>query len=180
MHRNHLLTLLDRYKRRFPSESLMASRMRYFVAHQRCCFDRELSLGHVTGSAWLLDARRQRVLLTHHAKLDKWMQLGGHADGESDVASVAHREAAEESGIADLRLLSPELFDIDIHLIPARRNEPSHYHYDCRFVLQCIDNEDYVVSDESHDLRWIPIDDVHTYTREPSVMRMVAKTRTVG
>lgn len=157
----------------------MASRLKYFVSHQVRCFERELTLGHITGSAWLLDLHRERVLLTHHAKLDKWMQLGGHADGETDVARVALREAMEESGITDIELLWPDIFDIDIHLIPARGNEPSHYHYDCRFVLQCTGDEDYVVSDESRDLRWVPIDDVQRYTREPSVMRMVAKTRNV-
>lgn len=175
MHRRQLLALVDTYRQEFPDEWLMAARLRDFVYHYARCFERELSIGHVTGSAWLLDPAGERVLLTHHRKLDKWVQLGGHADGEGDIARVALAEACEESGISDIELLSGEIFDLDIHLIPARKGERSHYHYDCRFLMQCRNDEDYVVSDESHDLAWIPLTDIQAYTQEPSVVRMAAK-----
>ena len=173
--RTLILSLFERYAERYPDESETVARIRDFVIRREDCFRRECLEGHVTGSAWLIDASGRRVLLTHHRKLDIWVQLGGHADGDADIAAVALREAREESGLAHLRLVSDEIFDIDIHRIPARGPEPEHWHYDCRFLVQALD-EDYVVSDESHDLAWIELDRMTQYTDEASVMRMVDKS----
>jgi len=164
MHRSHILNLLEDYLQRFPGESRMCERMSRFVEQNPRCFERSLAIGHITGSCWLVDRSGQRVLLTHHRKLNRWLQLGGHADGDPDVQQVAMNEAREESGISDLQLWSPFLFDIDIHLIPAHRAEPAHFHYDCRFVLQAIADETFRVSEESHDLQWIFIDQLEDVT----------------
>ncbi|MEX0941112.1 MAG: NUDIX hydrolase [Pseudomonadales bacterium] len=177
MHRRQILALIDRYEQQFPDEHEEVRRIRAFVQSHEDCFERSLAPGHVTGSAWLLDDNRERVLLTHHRKLDIWVQLGGHADGEANISLVARKEAQEESGLKDLELLSDQIFDIDIHAIPERGAEPSHYHYDCRFLFRAAGAQDYVVSDESHDLAWIPLDKVCDYTTEASIMRMLEKTR---
>ncbi|MGH8081988.1 MAG: NUDIX hydrolase [Lysobacter sp.] len=116
-------------------------------------FLRERLTGHFTGGVWLVDRAGQRVLLTHHRKLGRWLQLGGHADGDRDLAQVALREAEEESGLTGLSV-EPGLFDVDRHWIPERRDVPGHWHYDLRFVVRAGDNEDYVVSEESLDLAW--------------------------
>jgi 8-oxo-dGTP pyrophosphatase MutT (NUDIX family) len=134
-----------------------------------------LSPGHTTGSAWILDSTGTRALLTHHEQLNIWVQLGGHADGDPDVEQVAYREAIEESGLVGLELVDQELFDIDIHQIPSRGHEAAHYHYDCRFPIRAVDDH-YTVSDESHDLLWVPLDDMSSATTEPSITRMVDKT----
>ena len=176
MHRQPILQLIQRYQSRFPAEADSAKRIFEFVQTHENCFSRELLVGHITGSAWILNPARDSALLTHHRKLNIWVQLGGHADGDANVQRVAEREAEEESGIPRLKTLSPEIFDIDIHLIPERKGEPEHYHYDCRFLLQA-EAEDYIVSDESHDLRWIPLRDMTSYTKEQSVLRMVEKSR---
>lgn len=176
MHRQKILDLIDRYASRYTEESDHAKEIAEFVRGYENCFSRELTVGHVTGSAWILNKDASSALLTHHRKLDIWVQLGGHADGDSDVLGVAQREAHEESGIADLEVLSPEIFDIDIHEIPARKTEAAHLHYDCRFLLQA-KHDDYVVSDESHDLKWIPFERMTDYTTEESVLRMVEKTQ---
>lgn len=176
MHRNSILSLIDRYLQRYPQEQATCERFRRFVAENEDCFKRELEIGHVTGSAWIVNSQGNAVLLTHHRKLNIWVQLGGHADGDSSVQRVAEKEAEEESGLEDLSVVSPDIFDIDIHEIPARKSEPAHFHYDCRFLLQAA-SEDYVVSDESHDLKWIPLAEMTAYTEEESVLRMVAKTR---
>jgi 8-oxo-dGTP pyrophosphatase MutT (NUDIX family) len=149
--------------------------MTSFIQANVNCFSRDLKAGHLTGSAWILDSTGTRALLTHHKKLNIWVQPGGHADGDSDISRVAYREALEESGLTDLRLLKDNLFDIDIHSIPARADEPEHLHYDCRFLLQT-DYDDYVVSDESHDLSWVLLTEMENVTREDSVLRMVRKT----
>lgn len=173
--RRPILDLFGIYLERFPDEAATVRRIREFVAAHTDCFRRQLLEGHVTGSAWILDRTRTRTLLTHHRKLAIWVQPGGHADGDPDVAAVALREATEESGIDDLTLLSPEIFDIDIHRIPARSKEPEHFHYDCRFLIQA-GHEQYTVSEESYDLAWIGLDRIADYTTEPSILRMVEKT----
>jgi hypothetical protein len=175
-HRQPLLTLIDRYSQLYPAEASTVARIREFVGAQSLCFQRQLAMGHITGSAWLIDKTRQRVLLTHHRKLNIWVQLGGHADGDSDVARVAMTEAEEESGLLDLQLVSPDIFDIDIHAIPARGAEAEHWHYDCRFLVQATGADAYAVSDESHDLAWIELANVASLSSEASLLRMVAKT----
>ena len=119
-------------------------------------FHRENAAGHFTGSAWLVDRSGERVLLTHHRKLQRWLQLGGHADGDSDLASVALREACEESGLADLTVES-EIFDVDRHWIPERKSEPGHWHYDVRYVVRAGGGEDFAISEESLELAWVSI-----------------------
>ncbi|MBS0591331.1 MAG: NUDIX hydrolase [Proteobacteria bacterium] len=109
--------------------------------------------GHLTGSAWLVSADGARVLLTHHRKLGRWLQLGGHADGDTDLARVALREAQEESGLTDLAV-DLGIFDLDRHEIPARGDEPAHWHYDVRHVVRARASEAFVVSTESNALAW--------------------------
>ena len=104
MHRQPLLELLNRYTARYPDEAEVAARIRQLVQSSPACFERTCRPGHVTGSAWVLSHDGQRCLLVHHAKLDRWLQPGGHADGEVAIAEVALREVREETGLADLEL----------------------------------------------------------------------------
>tara|TARA_B100000965_G_C19554828_1_gene741702 strand:- start:577 stop:1119 length:543 start_codon:yes stop_codon:yes gene_type:complete len=177
MHRAPLLKLVQSYSERHPREDKTVSRYRKFIANNTDCFERTLLKGHITCAAWIIDLTNTKALLTHHRKLNKWLQLGGHADGDSNVHRVAAREAREESGIGSLRLLSKEILDIDIHKIPERKNVPEHLHYDARFLFQVTDNETYQVSNESHDLAWVPIEEIHNYTKEESIIRMIAKAK---
>lgn len=176
MHRHTLVELLRGYAGRFPGEAATVRRFAEFVAAHERCFHRDLWAGHVTGSAWLVDGAGERVLLTHHRKLGRWLQLGGHSDGTPLPLEVAMREAREESGLA-VRPLGQEIFDLDIHEIPARKQDPAHFHYDVRFALQVTGSEGFRVSEESHDLAWVPIDDLRAYTDEESVLRMARKWR---
>jgi 8-oxo-dGTP pyrophosphatase MutT (NUDIX family) len=176
VHRRPLLRLLAEYGRRHPGEAACVERFCAFVAAEPGCFDGGHQRGHVTGSAWLVDRAGERVLLTHHRKLDAWVQLGGHADGEGDVLSVALREAREESGIAALEPVHTEIFDLDIHEIPARPGEmPRHLHYDVRFALRVTGSEAFEVSAESRALEWIAVDRLGELTTEPSMLRMASK-----
>lgn len=148
---------LEHYLRRWPGE---AAKTRGFIellgeaeSGANAPFTRSREQGHFTGSAWLVSRDGQRVLLTHHRKLDRWLQLGGHADGDTRLDRVALREAGEESGLSGLQVDS-EIFDLDIHWIPERADVPGHWHYDVRHVVRATCDESFVVSDESHDLAW--------------------------
>ena len=175
MHRTPFLQALARYADRHPDEHACTSRYIDFVKGYADCFERSLEIGHITAAAWILDRAGDRVLLTHHRKLDRWLQLGGHVDGSPDVLAAASREACEESGIPSLEPVSAEIFDLDIHPIPARGEEPEHLHYDARFLFRATRCENFTVSDESHDLAWVPIGQLGEYTEEESIHRMAKK-----
>lgn len=141
------------------------------------CFNRDHLPGHITGSAFIIDESRSFTLLTHHAKLNKWLQPGGHADGDENIFRVAMREAEEETGLKNFSLAHPGLFDIDIHPIPARKDFPEHLHYDIRILLQISREEKLIISEESHDLAWISLNEIAGMTGNDSIIRMVEKVK---
>lgn len=163
------------YDRAWPQESDAGAMFLALLDDAEDPFVRERFAGHFTASAWLVDAAGERLLMTHHRKLDRWLQLGGHADGDRDLAAVALREAEEESGLTDL-VVEPEIFDLDRHWIPGRGDVPGHWHYDVRYVVRATGAEDFIVSDESHALAWRGIagllDDPGL---DPSIARMRMK-----
>lgn len=180
MHRQPLLNKLRVYRPHDQHERDMYETLLRFVETEANCFDRALPIGHVTGSAWVIDRSRTMTLLTHHAKLERWLQLGGHADGDPDILRVAMREAREESGLDDIRPVSETIFDVDVHSIPARGTEPRHLHYDVRFLLEADATAPLVVSHESKDLVWVPLADIDRYSSERSITRMAAKITAPG
>lgn len=170
-----VLNLLNQYVEAEPeNQHSKALLIKFAEAHENCC-ERTLNVGHFTGSCWLVSKDGQRVLLTHHKKLERWLQLGGHADGDSDLAQVALREAEEESGLIDLSV-EPEIFDLERHAIPARGSDPEHFHHDVRFVVHAHGSENFIVSDESHALAWRNISElVDDGDAEESIRRMARK-----
>ena len=170
-----LCKALQKYAESHPEQEITADRMLDFVRSTPHCFERSHEAGHMTGSAWLLNPTGDKALLTLHHNLQRWMQTGGHADGDPDTLRVALKEAEEESGITGIVPISGEIFDIDIHLIPARpaKGEPAHYHYDVRYLLRA-PHEQYAISQESDDLAWWSAEDFATRAAEldTSVLRM--------
>ncbi len=154
--RNLLLRALKTYKTNYESEQGFIQEMIDFIEKNPNCFERSNLSGHVNGSAWVLSPDEKKVLLTHHKKLNRWLQLGGHSDGEDNTWNVALREATEESGISNIQFVMKEIFDIDIHTIPEnpKKNEPEHKHYDVRFLLKA-PTEEFVMSEESNSLKWV-------------------------
>ena len=175
MHRSDLLQKLAVYQKQWPEEQATVLRFIDFVKENSDCFERSLSIGHVTGSAWVVNCSGTHVLLTHHKKLDKWLQLGGHADGDSNILRAALREVQEESGLEAFEPVSQEIFDVDIHQIPARKSDAAHDHHDIRFAVRAVGSDEYIVSDESHDLAWVEIQNLAHFTDEPSMLRMARK-----
>ncbi|MDR3031488.1 MAG: NUDIX hydrolase [Holosporales bacterium] len=158
MHRRKLFDLLEKYKPNDADEIYNKQQAMSFLTKYQDCFRRELEIGHFTGSCWLLNCNRTKFLLTKHKKLGLWLQLGGHADGDSDILNVALKEAREESGLGNIEAVSLEIFDIGYHFIPKYNETPSHYHYDIRFLAQAKNSDDEIrISNESDDLRWFEI-----------------------
>ncbi|MCB1736087.1 MAG: NUDIX hydrolase [Gammaproteobacteria bacterium] len=183
MHRNELLSLLDRHQTRFMDESAFVRKAQDYVRINENCFYRELWPGHVTGSAWVVNPSRDHVLLLHHRKHDQWFQPGGHADGDHDILRVALRETSEETGLdpEHIQLVDNRIFDVDIHAIPATPHEgklePAHQHIDIRFLLEIDDAIPIPGNDESHQVLWVPLNRASTFNNNRSTYRMVEKTR---
>lgn len=179
MTQSHLREALRTYAERFPDETAVVATFLELIDAWPDCLVRDHLPGHLTASGWVVHGASQSVLLTHHRKLDKWLQLGGHADGDPDLPAVAAREIVEESG---LRAFSAEgdpnvPFDIDIHEIPPYGRVPRHLHYDLRFAYRAPEQAPPVVSDESHDVAWVPLSQLEQFTTEESMVRMRDKWR---
>jgi 8-oxo-dGTP pyrophosphatase MutT (NUDIX family) len=165
------------------TEAKHLATIRQFVSENSDAFWQRTTLaGHVTGSAFVINAARTHTLLLHHAKLNRWVQPGGHLDDSDDSpARGALREALEETGIAALLLASEDIFDVDVHAIPERnksgdpsQHEPAHFHHDARYLV--IANETTVaLSDESLGFRWVELATLATGNHESGLVRMAKK-----
>ena len=174
-----ILELLQAYARNSLEvhEAEMVAETLRFIKAEPECLRRTCAPGHLTGSAWIVDATHRRTLLTHHLKLEKWLQLGGHADGDGDLLAVALREGREESGLTRLQPVTGNIFDLDRHWIPARKAESAHWHYDVRFMIEADDLEPLVLAaNESKELAWVDLARVTELNAEESMARMVRKT----
>lgn len=109
--------------------------------------------GHLTGSALVVDPSDNRILVLFHTKLQRWLQPGGHADGDADLGRVALREATEETGIAGLRLVEPPV-DLDVHVVDPP-SEDAHEHHDIRYLVLAPPGSVPVGNHESEALRWV-------------------------
>lgn len=174
--REALLGRLRCYAERWPEERATAAEFIRFVETEPDCLRRACRFGHLTGSAWIVDVPRRQALLVHHRKLGRWLQPGGHADGDGDLAAVARREAEEETGLRRLAQVGDGIFDLDRHLIPGRGDVPAHWHYDVRVLFEADPAEPLVVSDESHAVAWVEWPRAVELNGEESIRRMVRKS----
>ena len=149
-------------------------RIRHFLQATPAPFLRSTLAGHITGSVVLTNASRTLLLLIWHEKLGRWLQPGGHCepDQDADVQATALRELIEETGLpqASLRLVSAQPFDVDVHLIPARKHEPEHWHYDLRFLFELVGEPDLA----SVAYRWVRVEEVAALT-DTSLARLAKK-----
>lgn len=177
--REELAQHIAAYRTDFKNEEIFISQFLDLLQSPRC-FYRDHLPGHITASAWIVNDESDHVLLVHHAKLNKWLQPGGHADGDEHVLNVAEREVNEETGLVNLSLLTQGIFDLDIHPIPARKDFPDHLHYDVRFAFQASGKEKLKISDESSDLQWIQLTQVPELTQQnASILRMIEKVKSI-
>ena len=175
MKRTQILNLLQEYSGWDAEEEDMRKRMLAFVGANENCFERSLVEGHLTGSAWIVSADKRAAVMIHHKKLDRWLQPGGHADGDSDLAAVALKEAQEETQLKSLDLISDKIFDVDIHWIPDNPKDKGHFHYDVRFLIESDHTESPVVMKETKNAKWVKMEDISQLTDSRSVLRLVEK-----
>jgi 8-oxo-dGTP pyrophosphatase MutT (NUDIX family) len=146
----------------------------FLRAHPADAHLRSQLSGHLTGSGFVLDAERKSVLLLHHGRLHRWLQPGGHGEGETDPRDIALREIAEETGLEGLSPLGSGLFDVDVHPIPERKGEPAHLHLDLRYAFVARPSAEPRLSHESQALRWFPLD-APPPDADPSLRRALVK-----
>lgn len=183
--RDLLLQDLKRYAEAWPTDDLaVLAQYREFVKQTPDCCLRTHLAGHCTGSAFISCPRGESVLLLYHPFLQRWLQPGGHADGDPDILAVAIREAHEETGLLPEQLIPHRLrdqdrvpFDLDIHHIPARKDEPAHLHYDLRYLLIASPQLQLLPETPDLQLAWLSLEQVAERTEEESVLRMVRKLR---
>jgi 8-oxo-dGTP pyrophosphatase MutT (NUDIX family) len=150
---------------------------------QRCLFRDCFFPGHFTASAWVVNPKRSKILLLNHPKLNKWLQPGGHADGQGELHKVALRELMEETGVseAQVKWLGGGVFDLDIHYVPPAqkqgRTEPEHLHLDVRYAFE-VDDQLPLISPEGIELKWFTLEEAQPIFMEwGGRMRMLEKTK---
>ena len=167
--------ILERYappdaEQRTTREKMLAFLDRHPTdGHLRSCLE-----GHLTASALVIDESRGQALLTFHRKLGRWLQLGGHCDGDANLPGAALREACEESGIQGL-VIDPDPIDLDIHWIPARQDEPGHLHLDTRFFVYAPAGARETLSEESLSLGWFGPEELGPIATDASVRRLFGR-----
>lgn len=178
MKKQELIRLLKEYNPIDLGEIQSQKRILDFVNSIDNFANRNNPQGHITGSAWIVSKDRKKVLLTHHIKLDMWLQIGGHVEGDEYILDTSLREAKEESGLTTLNLISEKIFDVDVHLFPQKGDFPAHYHYDIRFLFEADENE--LIDrqkEESKGMKWIALEDIPAYAKENTILRMTSKTK---
>jgi 8-oxo-dGTP pyrophosphatase MutT (NUDIX family) len=164
---------LEAYRPADAAQAVVRQRMLDFAATHPDALHRSCGNGHFTASALIVDPSSEQVLVLFHTKLQKWLQPGGHVDGDPDLAAGALREATEETGIPGLEVLVPPV-DLDIHEVrpPA---EPPHLHLDVRFAVVAPPGSTPVGNHESEALRWVGVEELAGLGADPGLVRLAER-----
>jgi len=173
--RHNIITALETYDAGQEEQEFIARFLALFKS-ERCFYRDHFDPGHITASAILFSDDGKNILMNHHKFLDKWLNFGGHCDGDEDVLNVAIRETMEESGLSAFKPVSASFCDIDIHDIPMnpKKGEPAHAHFDIRYVMRMTGAQNPVLSDESNDLKWMTINQALAVA-DDSLRRLIEK-----
>ena len=133
--------------------------------------------GHFTVSAFVLSPEGSSLLMIFHAKLERWLQPGGHVEpSDTSLRAAARREVVEETGLRDEAFVDEleTAFDLDIHAIPRNATEPAHLHHDLRFLFR-VGSMPASNPGNRHDVRWVGLDEAGALNPEPAMTRILKK-----
>lgn len=139
---------------------------------------RNNEFGHFTASAWVVNKERTKVLMIYHNIYKSWAWTGGHADGESDLLSVAVREVKEETGVENVKVLDDDIFSLEIVCVNGHikrgKYVSSHVHLNVTYLLEVDENATLrIKEDENSGVKWVPIDEVEVTSNERWVKEKV-------
>ena len=162
----------------YPENDNHKRRILDFLEQNDDFWTKKNELGQITASCWVLNKDRSKALMTHHKKLDRWLQIGGHLEAEDgSIIDSCIRELKEESGLTQFNLLQEEIFDLDVHDIPeSKKGVPAHIHYDIRMFFEANENE--VIQfdkEESNNIIWMNLTEIEKLNDE-SILRMIRKS----
>jgi len=172
---SQLVQVLDAYKPT-PEEVSFRDQMLALASQGDDPFSRDHFVpGHFTASGFVLSPDGNALLLVHHRRLQRWLQPGGHIDpADAGPMLAAAREVREETAVTLAEPLPTDLFDIDVHAIPAARGEPKHAHFDLRFLFQAR-TDAFEADDEVMAAAWVPINEIASGWQDASVQRVAAR-----
>jgi 8-oxo-dGTP pyrophosphatase MutT (NUDIX family) len=171
----NLFKLIKSYYPTFEEEKKFKEDMINFFEFTSNPMDNKSKTGHFTASAFIIDDAYEYTFLLFHRKLERWLQPGGHIESDENIFEAAIREAIEETGISDLKFVSKDIFDIDVHMIPLRDDSPIHNHYDVRFLFST-SGKNTKINQESIKGKWTLIDELIN-TKDNSISRMAKKVK---
>jgi 8-oxo-dGTP pyrophosphatase MutT (NUDIX family) len=158
-----LLDQLRAYEAVDPAEEAHRAKMLRLLERAEAFSRAHFEPGHFTASVYIVHIvdgdESGRLLLHHHRRLNRWLQMGGHVEGDEAPDRAALREGSEESGLPDLTLVMDAILDLDIHGIPAGKGEPDHDHYDVRYLARTAAPDVIAIDQaESNELAWFTLD----------------------
>ena len=142
MSREDVIRKIGEYEPANEQETEDKALMLSWLEHNDDAFSRENAIAHVTVSGWVVNKDRSKVLMVYHNVYDSWSWLGGHADGETDLLSVAVKEVKEESGLAEVHPVSEDIMSLEVLTVDGHEKKgryvSSHLHMNVTFCWKLI------------------------------------------
>ena len=174
MDKQHIVDTVSHYNPTYDEERVYKEAILSFIRNNSLLAHRTNLTWHITWSAWVINPNYTKALLIHHLKLNKWVQPWWHWEHEDrTLQEISLREAHEEIGVNGFHLVSPEIYDIDVHTIPTKWSEPEHPHYDIRFLLK-LDNTDLSQIDPK-ELKWAQWVDIDDLLKDPTISQSIRR-----
>lgn len=151
-----------------------------FIRENGNAFRRENATAHMTASSWIVNPKRDKVLMVYHKIYDSWSWTGGHADGDENLLNVAVREAMEETGLKKVRPVSEDIYSVEILTVDGhvKKGEyvSSHLHMNVTYLLEADEDEELTVcEDENSGVRWFELDEALKASTEPWFVERIYK-----
>ena len=141
---------------------------------------RENPIAHVSSSGYIVNKDKTKVLMIYHNIYKSWSWTGGHADGDDDLLYVAIKEAKEETGIKNIKALDEKIFSLDVLPVPAHEKRgkkiASHLHLSVAYLLEGDEDDELSIKeDENSGVKWIPINEISSYSSENDMIKLYEK-----